>query len=76
MSENTTAEPEGLDEARLQFARECADPDWSLSIPEPAKAVIRDLLAALAAARAEVESLALRHAHTTTGPSTTGEHTR
>lgn len=60
-----------LSEQRLQFARECADPDWSLSVPEPAKAVIRDLLgererllAALAAAHAEVERLR-RVAHDT-----------
>lgn len=40
-----------LDARRIRFARELADLDWSLSVPEPAKAVIRDLLG-------EVERLA------------------
>lgn len=34
-----------LDAQRLAFARDLADPDFALSLPEPAKAVIRDLLA-------------------------------
>lgn len=34
-----------LDAQRLAFARDLADPDFSLSVPELAKAIIRDLLA-------------------------------
>ena len=43
---------EPLDQRRIQFARELADPDCSLSVPEPAKAVLRDLLAEVERLRA------------------------
>lgn len=40
-----TEKAPGLTAQQIQFAKECADPRFSLSVPEPAKQVIRDLLA-------------------------------
>lgn len=40
------SDAEPLTAQRLQFARDLGAPDWSLSVPETAKAVIRDLLPA------------------------------
>ena len=38
----------------LMFARDLADPDWSLSVPKPAKDTIRKLLAIIEAAKPRI----------------------
>ncbi len=41
----------------LIFARDLADPDWSLSVPKPAKDVIRKLVAALEVGRRTIATV-------------------
>jgi hypothetical protein len=44
---------------RIEFARSLADPDWCLSVPNQAKDVIRDFLAAVEAVLAEHKRIVL-----------------
>ena len=41
----------------LTFARDLADPDWSLSVPRPAKVVIANLSAAVEAVLSQCDYL-------------------
>ena len=41
----------------LEFAKQLADPNSSLSVPEPTKAVIRDLVADVERLREQIEAL-------------------
>lgn len=47
----------GLTPTQRQFARDLADPKWSLSVPGPAKDSIRQLLAAVEEVDQVIESL-------------------
>ena len=52
--------PNRLSANQLKFAEELADPDFSLSVPNVAKQIIRQLINALAVADAALDQIALR----------------